>query len=206
MSWTTPRTWTTGELVTAAQLNEQMRDNETYLKDQFNISTGHDHDGTDSKVIPWANMPVAQQVTWISGMDAVTLSYVGTAGRAHPSGWVEGPSADTIEMLFRFPVPYQLMGRRVSVTGITMYYYTSGNSYYFDSVTLRRSDLDGTYTDDMSYTTDLGNRSYGDANASLLASPITLENYPYHLVVKPAGGGSYANYRIYGFKVTWETV
>lgn len=27
MAWTTPRTWTTGEVVTAAMLNEQVRDN-----------------------------------------------------------------------------------------------------------------------------------------------------------------------------------
>jgi len=33
MAWTTPRTWTTGELVSAAQLNEQVRDNISYLKD-----------------------------------------------------------------------------------------------------------------------------------------------------------------------------
>lgn len=32
MAWTAPRTWVTGEVVTAAQLNEQLRDNERYLK------------------------------------------------------------------------------------------------------------------------------------------------------------------------------
>jgi len=32
MAWTAPRTWTTGELVTAAMMNEQIRDNEVYLK------------------------------------------------------------------------------------------------------------------------------------------------------------------------------
>jgi len=31
MGWTTPRTWATGELVTAVLLNEQMRDNESYV-------------------------------------------------------------------------------------------------------------------------------------------------------------------------------
>lgn len=29
-----------------------LRDNDNYLNDQFNTSTGHDHDGTDSKMIP----------------------------------------------------------------------------------------------------------------------------------------------------------
>lgn len=32
MAWTAPRTWTTGEIVTAAQMNEQVRDNELYIK------------------------------------------------------------------------------------------------------------------------------------------------------------------------------
>ncbi len=32
MAWVTPRTWTSGELVTAAHLNEQIRDNLTVLK------------------------------------------------------------------------------------------------------------------------------------------------------------------------------
>lgn len=32
MAWTTPRTWVAGELVTKAMLDEQIRDNEIYLK------------------------------------------------------------------------------------------------------------------------------------------------------------------------------
>lgn len=32
MAWTTPKTWTIGELVTASDLNEQVRDNLNHLK------------------------------------------------------------------------------------------------------------------------------------------------------------------------------
>ena len=32
MAWTAPATWSTGQIVTAAELNEQVRDNEIYLK------------------------------------------------------------------------------------------------------------------------------------------------------------------------------
>lgn len=32
MAWVTPRTWTVGQLVAAAELNEQIRDNLTHLK------------------------------------------------------------------------------------------------------------------------------------------------------------------------------
>jgi hypothetical protein len=34
MSWTSPITWVDGDLVTAAQLNAQLRDNTTYLKNR----------------------------------------------------------------------------------------------------------------------------------------------------------------------------
>lgn len=40
MAWTTPRTWTAGEVVTATMMNEQVRDNLTYLKDHVDASAG----------------------------------------------------------------------------------------------------------------------------------------------------------------------
>jgi hypothetical protein len=38
MAWTAPATWTTGQVVTAANLNEQIRDNETYIKAHIDAS------------------------------------------------------------------------------------------------------------------------------------------------------------------------
>jgi len=41
MAWTSPKTWVTGEIVTAAMLNEQLRDNLLYLGDPpLNIDAG----------------------------------------------------------------------------------------------------------------------------------------------------------------------
>lgn len=210
MAWTATRTWVTGELVTAAMLNEQVRDNGYYVQQALeNVTSGHDHDGVDSKLIPWGNMPVATQVTWIPGVSAVQTSHEGQAGRPNLDGYAEGPYSDGIEMLWPFPLPYQWLGLPVQVTEIKVYFYTSAVGKYFDAMYLRRSDLDGTTTDDLAYTTDLGNGSSGDENATLLstgATPITLADFPYHLVAKCAGGGTYADYRIYGFRVTWRTV
>ncbi len=204
MAYTTPRTWSTGELVTAAMLNAQISGNVEYLKDALdNPSTGHDHDGVDSKQIAWGSLPSATFVTWISGAQAVSMSYEGTAGRPHPNGYAEGPSNDAYEMLFAFPLPQQWAGRSVTITGIEMYCYTAAKGYYFDAVYLRRSDLDGTYTDDVSYTTDIGNGSSGDTQATIHSGAVVLADYPYMLVVKCAGGGAYGSYRVYGFKVTW---
>ena len=35
MAWTAPRTWVTGELVTAAFMNTYIRDNQTYIKTEI---------------------------------------------------------------------------------------------------------------------------------------------------------------------------
>lgn len=43
MAWTSPRTWTTGETVTAAMMNEQVRDNSAYLKDEIEKATIYLH-------------------------------------------------------------------------------------------------------------------------------------------------------------------
>jgi len=38
MGWTTPRTWVTGAVLTAAQMNEQIRDNQNYLKEHMDVA------------------------------------------------------------------------------------------------------------------------------------------------------------------------
>jgi len=45
MSWTDPRTWLYKEKPSYATFNTHIRDNLNYLKDLFNISTGHNHAG-----------------------------------------------------------------------------------------------------------------------------------------------------------------
>lgn len=61
MGWTSPRTWTTGEITTAAQMNEQVRDNELYLKSQNNIGClvamggNTEIDNTTETVLVWDN-------------------------------------------------------------------------------------------------------------------------------------------------------
>ena len=61
MSWTTPRTWTTGELVTAAIMNAHIRDNQTTLNPagvSFVIDGGGAAITTGSKLawsVPWSS-------------------------------------------------------------------------------------------------------------------------------------------------------
>lgn len=204
MAWVSPKTWTTGSLVSAAELNEQIRDNENWLKDQFAPGSGHDHDGTDSKVIPWTNMPVAQFVTWISGADAVQTSYEGQAGRPHVNAYAEGPQSDVIDMIFPFPIPYAWAGQVVHIKEIKFYGYTISTGRWFDAIWLRRSDLAGGVTDDVTYTTDLGTGVDRNFNATIYSGDLAMTDAPYQLVVKCLGGGQYADYRVYGFRVVWE--
>lgn len=50
MAWTTPRTWTTGESVTAAILNQHVRDNLAFLKAPTSVSIIADDANTSSTV------------------------------------------------------------------------------------------------------------------------------------------------------------
>ncbi len=61
MAWTTPRTWSSGELVGASHLNEQLRDNQTVLKAAL----------TDAGKI------VALNTTYFASVDGSALTGVG---------------------------------------------------------------------------------------------------------------------------------
>ena len=41
MGWTSPATWVSGSILTAAQLNQQVRDNENYLKGETDLYDTH---------------------------------------------------------------------------------------------------------------------------------------------------------------------
>lgn len=61
MPWTAPRTWTTGELVTAALLNEQLRDNLLALTPP--AAGTYTGDGTTNRTITLAATPKLVIVT-----------------------------------------------------------------------------------------------------------------------------------------------
>lgn len=203
MAYTTPRTWTTDELITAAMFNEQVRDNAAYLKDVYDTLVAHDHDGVDAAQIPWANLPTLTTVTWIPGITAIYQLTTGVAALIEVGGWAQGSYGYPNAFVFPFTLPASWGGRTPHVTEIVFYGWTQSNLDYFDGVYLRRSDLDGTYTDDVAYTTDIGNGSSGDVNVTVYTGDLTLSNFPYHLVVTVGGGGTGSNRKIYGFKVTW---
>jgi len=75
MGWTTPRTWTTGEVVTAALLNTHLKDNLRYLK------------GLDGAVVIGDDLTVDNLITAgnVDGVD-VSAHKAGTAKAQHTAG------------------------------------------------------------------------------------------------------------------------
>ncbi|NLH07017.1 MAG: hypothetical protein GX484_05370 [Chloroflexi bacterium] len=60
MAWNTPLTWDTGRLVTAADLNAQIRDNFQYLKQRAAVTVGYTSKNTTSttyvQLFSWQNI------------------------------------------------------------------------------------------------------------------------------------------------------
>ncbi len=78
MAWTTPKTWTTGELVTAAQLNTHIRDN---LNALFNPVTGVATITTDITTTNTSfEDATGLSVTLTTAGDTVLAVFTGTIG------------------------------------------------------------------------------------------------------------------------------
>lgn len=76
MAWTTPRTWATNELVTAAMMNEQLRDNLNYLLNPnsfYVASTGTYTTTSTSPVL--VNAALAQAMTTYGGAVLLGASF-----------------------------------------------------------------------------------------------------------------------------------
>lgn len=152
---------------------------------------------------------VQSGVTWVTPADVVGVTYQGTAARVRANDtefWVECGDTPGNWIPFNLALPNQLAGIPVKLTELIVYYYTATAGAYIDWVQIRRlNPADGTFTKPLDSTTDLGNGSTGNANASLLSGPITFDpGYPYQIVVKQAGASAFGHVRIYGFKATWE--
>ncbi len=159
--------------------------------------------------MPTSAFLVQRGVTWITPADVVWDTYQsGTVARVRANDtefWVEGGNNAANWIPFNLPLPVQLTDLSVKLTALTIYYYTALSGAYIDWVQIRQlNPADGTFTKILDYTTDLGNGTTGNANASLLSAVLTLANAPHQIVIKQAGVTDYGHVRIYGFKATWE--
>jgi hypothetical protein len=55
-TWSRLKTWVAGEVLTAADQNAEFNRGVTTFNDAFDITTGHDHDGTNSKLIDYVTL------------------------------------------------------------------------------------------------------------------------------------------------------
>ncbi len=55
-TWSRLKTWVAGEVLTAADQNAEFNRGLTTFNDAFNISTGHDHDGVNSKAVDYVSL------------------------------------------------------------------------------------------------------------------------------------------------------
>jgi len=109
MAWTDPRTWVADETVTAAQLNEQIRDNETYLKDTLDDAVQK-----DGSIAFTGDQPLgANKLTGVAdptaNQDAATKAYVDNSPILHLAGiYWDGTKFqfdDSIQSSNRFWIP-----------------------------------------------------------------------------------------------------
>ena len=55
-TWVRLKTWVAGEVLSAADQNAEFNRGLTTFNDAFDVSTGHDHDGTNSKLMSYVSL------------------------------------------------------------------------------------------------------------------------------------------------------
>lgn len=125
MAWTAPRTWTTAEIVTAGMMNEQVRDNELYLKtetdklddvSQGDVTGSRAIDGTVYQntsgkirivtvqcVLTKTNAAQYSRVTFCSDANASPTTQIGRMALQPDTAALGGDLI--VEMAFTFVVP-----------------------------------------------------------------------------------------------------
>ncbi len=109
----------------------------------------------------------------ISGSDASTCN-----GLFDPSNHFAYPHDVNGAMMFPFAIPVDLHEKTMTIDSITVFFNTQENGDYISVVTLRQYDLDGTVTDLITHTDDLGNGSTGTASHNIVDVATALADKP----------------------------
>jgi hypothetical protein len=102
-------------------------------------------------------------------------------------------------------LPTSEKGHNTVIDSATFYYNTQDNSTYIEMIKIYQNDGDGTQTELVNHTDDLGNGSSGDNSHNFIDSPITLSNdgdlyFRWYMT-----GGTNANdARFYSLKVLYH--
>ena len=203
MAWTSPRTWVTGEVVTAAELNAHVRDNTIALRMQFVTSLpGSPADGNLVCLVDSLTVPTYQwQLRYVSGIsDAYKWVCVGGA----PAYDFDGSDNGTTD------TSYASGGASVTLPGIAGIYDiafgVSGNPgggassvggmvTFVTNVTFSASDTYAVACHAAAFggTSGAGtppSSAYGERRVTLVAGDTSATNY----IRSGTGGSSFYNY------------
>ena len=112
--WTAPKTWATGELVSASNLNEQVRDNLLVLKDppsdNYEVDEGSDYTTTSTSFVDVDATNLALTITTQGG--DVMVHFHGGMVRAAASG---------VYISFDVDLDGARIGGDDGITGVTQY-------------------------------------------------------------------------------------
>lgn len=128
MAFTT-QTFAYGSLLTSAKMTA-MQDNDTYVKDAVdNTSTGHDHDGTDSKKVAANNLSGIYTSAWTSIADGGNHDFAHGLGYSPTHILVYDNNSSTWGTVNVFGSMFQSM--TVDATNVRVYNVSGSGAVYF---------------------------------------------------------------------------
>ena len=95
-------------------------------------------------------------------------------------------------------------GKTTVIDSIAVIVNTATSGAYITNVILESNDVDGSYTAQVTYATDIGNGSTGDVNQEILTTPYEMVDYPHYIRFDLAGMVAVTDIKIRGIKVKYH--
>lgn len=157
--WTLPRTWATGEIVTAAQLNTHLRDNLEYLKQRD--ETPHNH-FTCSSSTPYTTTSTAFADVDAAGLSGTLITTGGPLLIGIAGSWKS--SGTGIDVCLDVSINGARIGH--ATYGVTFMQSIAANTYLPVAWSQVRALAAGTYALKLQWRTSSGTLSLGPYSAA----------------------------------------
>lgn len=146
-----------------------------------------------------------EQITkWINGSE-VYYADSGSPNFDYIDGWSSVTGFGGI--YYHFPVPFKIKGKAVIVDEINIYYNTVsavGGEDFITDVYLRDNDLDGSRSNQIAHTGDIGNGSNGDGSHNIVDTPYEVTDYPKDLGLNITGTDAVTDVKIRGIQIKYH--
>jgi len=100
-------------------------------------------------------------------------------------------------LVFPIHIPTDINGKTIIIDECVIYYNTQANDDYIDSIIIHQLNGDGSYTNTVVHSADLGNGSSGDESHNIIDTQVELEDKPTYLYLKIAGTDTNTDVRFY---------